>query len=150
MAARSILSVEDLIEQAEEEIETISVRQALALHGNPDVAFIDLRDTRELDREGRIPGAIHIPRGSMEFRIDPRSASHHEVFSSDKRLVFFCAAGVRSALAAHTAQKMGLDKVCHIAGGFGAWKRAAGPAEPPASGDNDGAPHRLRAAAEAA
>ena len=59
---------------------------------------LDLRDTRELDREGRIPGAIHIPRGMMEFRIDPRSASHHEVFSSDKRFVFFCAGGVRSAM----------------------------------------------------
>lgn len=152
MAKREILSVEDLIDEAEEAIETISVKQALALHGNPDVAFIDLRDTRELDREGRIPGAIHIPRGMMEFRIDPRSASHHEVFSSDKRFVFFCAGGVRSALAAFTAQRMGLEPVCHIAGGYGAWKRAGGPVELPeqAPGEYDAAPRKVVAAAEAA
>lgn len=152
MSKREILSVEDLIDQAEQEIETISVRQALALHGNTDVAFIDLRDTRELDREGRIPGAIHIPRGSLEFRIDPRSASHHEIFASDKRFVFFCAGGVRSALAAQTALKMGLEPVCHVAGGYGAWKRAGGPVDLPGQrrGEHDSAAPRVLAAAEAA
>ncbi len=147
MAQRAILSVDELIEEAEQEIETISVRAALALHDDPNVAFIDLRDTRELDREGRIPGAIHIPRGSMEFRIDPRSPSHHAIFSSGKRFVFFCAGGVRSALAAHTAKRMGLEPVCHVAGGYGAWKRAGGPVELPeqAPGEYDFA---LRAAAE--
>ena len=152
MGTKIILGVDDLIEAAEAEIETISVKQALALHGDADVAFIDLRDTRELDREGRIPGAIHIPRGSMEFRIDPRSASHHEVFSSDKRFVFFCAGGVRSALAAHTAKRMGLEPVCHVAGGYGAWKRAGGPVELPeqAPGEYDFAPRKVRTDAEAA
>ena len=152
MAKQHILSVEDLIDEAEQTIETISVRQAQALHGNSDVAFIDLRDTRELDREGRIPDAIHIPRGMLEFRIDPRSASHHEIFSSDKRFVFFCAGGVRSALAAYTAQRMGLEPVCHVAGGYGAWKRAGGPVELPeqAPGEYDAAPRKVLAAAEAA
>ena len=85
----------------------------------------------------------------MEFRIDPRSASHHEVFSSDKRFVFFCAGGVRSALAAHTAQKMGLEPVCHVAGGYGAWKRAGGPVDLPeqAPGEYDAAPRKVMAAA---
>lgn len=149
MGQLKILSVEDLIDEAEQEIETISVREALALHNNPDVAFIDLRDTRELDREGRIPGAIHIPRGSMEFRIDPRSPSHHQVFATEKRFVFFCAGGVRSALAAHTAKRMGLDPVCHVAGGYGAWRRAGGPVELPeqAPGEYDVAPRKVLAAA---
>ena len=129
MANREILSVEDLIDEAEQEIETISVRQALALHSDGDVAFIDLRDTRELDREGRIPGAVHIPRGMMEFRIDPRSPSHHEIFASDKRFVFFCGGGWRSALAAQAAQEMGLKPVAHVAGGFSAWKKAGAPVD---------------------
>ncbi len=152
MGTKIILGVDDLIEAAEAEIETISVKQALALHGDADVAFIDLRDTRELDREGRIPGAVHIPRGMMEFRIDPRSPSHHEIFASDKRFVFFCAGGVRSALAAQTAKRMGLDPVCHVAGGYGAWKRAGGAVDLPeyAPGEYEAAPRAARAPAEAA
>lgn len=152
MGQNIILGVDDLIDAAEQEIDTISVKQAIALYGATDVAFIDLRDTRELDREGRIPGAVHIPRGMMEFRIDPRSPSHHEVFASDKRFVFFCAGGVRSALAAHTAKRMGLDPVCHVAGGYGAWKRAGGPVDLPefAPGEYEPAPRPVRAAAQAA
>ncbi len=94
MVQKSILGVDDLIEEAEREIETISVKSALSLYGESNVAFIDLRDTRELDREGRIPGAIHVPRGMLEFRIDPSSSTHHKVFASDKRFVFLCAGGL--------------------------------------------------------
>jgi rhodanese-related sulfurtransferase len=93
--------------------------------------FVDLRDIRELNREGRVPGAFHCPRGMLEFWIDPESKYHKGVFAEDKRFVFFCAAGQRSALAADTAQRMGLKPVAHIAGGFGAWKAAGGPVDAP-------------------
>jgi rhodanese-related sulfurtransferase len=96
---------------------------------NDNVVFVDLRDIRELDREGRVPGAFHCPRGMLEFWIDPVSKYHKPVFAQDKRFVFFCAAGQRSALAAQTAQRMGLAPVAHIGGGFGAWKAAGGPVE---------------------
>jgi rhodanese-related sulfurtransferase len=118
-----------LVEAAEREIETLPVEQALALHGRDDVVFVDLRDPRELAREGRMPGAFSCTRGMLEFWIDPESQYHKPVFAQDKRFVFFCAGGMRSALATQTAQRMGLKPVAHIAGGFGAWKKAGGPVE---------------------
>lgn len=118
-----------LLAEAEAEIETLAINEALALYNNPDVVFVDLRDVREVKKEGRIPGSVHAPRGMLEFWVDPDSPYHKEVFSSGKRLVFHCAAGWRSALATQTAQQMGLDNVCHIEGGFSAWKEAAGPVE---------------------
>ena len=126
---QNITHVDALVAAAEREIETLSVGDALALHGTGDVVFVDLRDIRELDREGRVPGAFHCPRGMLEFWIDPASKYHKPVFAQDKRFVFFCAAGQRSALAAQTAQRMGLTPVAHIGGGFGAWKAAGGPIE---------------------
>jgi rhodanese-related sulfurtransferase len=111
----------------------LSIEDALALHGRDDVAFIDVRDIRELDREGRVPGAFHCPRGMLEFWIDPASPYHKPEFAQDKRFVFFCAGGWRSALAAQTAHRMGLGPVAHIAGGFGAWRKANGPLEAPAA-----------------
>ncbi|MCC5978645.1 MAG: rhodanese-like domain-containing protein [Salinarimonas sp.] len=120
-----------LIAQAEAEIETLDVADAIALQGVDDVVFVDIRDPRELQREGRNPQAFHCPRGMLEFWIDPESPYHKDVFAQDKRFVFFCAAGWRSALAAKTAQDMGLKPVAHIAGGFGAWKEAGGPVEMP-------------------
>ena len=119
--------VDALVAAAEREIETLSVGDALALHGADDVVFVDLSDIRELDRDGRVPGAFHCPRGMLEFWIDPASKYHKPVFAQDKRFVFFCAAGQRSALAAQTAHRMGLAPVAHIGGGFGAWKAAGGP-----------------------
>ena len=121
--------VDALVAAAEREIETLSVGDALALHGADGVVFVDLRDIRELDRDGRVPGAFHCPRGMLEFWIDPASKYHKPVFAQDKRFVFFCAAGQRSALAAQTAHRMGLAPVAHIGGGFGAWKAAGGPIE---------------------
>jgi rhodanese-related sulfurtransferase len=118
-----------LVDAANREVETLSIKEALALAGRDDVQFVDLRDIRELEREGKIPGAFHCPRGMLEFWIDPSSPYHKPVFAQDKRYVFFCAAGWRSALAAQTAQRMGLKPVAHIDGGFGAWKKAGGPAE---------------------
>ena len=124
--------VQDLVEAAEREVETLSVEQARGLHGRPDVVFVDIRDIRELNRDGRVPGAFHCPRGMLEFWLDPESKYHKPQFAEEKRFVFFCAAGQRSALAAQTAQRMGLKPVAHIGGGFGAWKASGAPVEAPA------------------
>jgi rhodanese-related sulfurtransferase len=118
-----------LLDEANAAVETLSVADAAALHGRGDVVFVDLRDPRELEREGRLPGAFHCPRGMLEFWIDPESPYAKPVFQEDKRFVFFCAGGWRSALAAKTAQEMGLKPVAHIAGGFGAWKAAGKPTD---------------------
>jgi len=122
-------SVRSLIEAAEREIETLTADAAVRLHGRDDVVLVDIRDIRELQRDGRVPGAFHCPRGMLEFWIDPQSPYHKPAFAQDKKFVFFCAGGLRSALAAHTAQTMGLKPVAHIRGGFGAWKQAGGPTE---------------------
>jgi rhodanese-related sulfurtransferase len=114
-----------LCEAAEREIETIAIEDALKLHGRDDTVLVDIRDIRELQREGRVPGAFHCPRGMLEFWIDPQSPYHKPIFAADKKFVFFCAGGLRSALAAQTAQRMGLKPVAHIQGGFGAWKNPA-------------------------
>lgn len=120
-----------LVEEAEREIETLPAEAAVRLAGRDDTLLVDIRDIRELQREGRVPGAFHCPRGMLEFWIDPQSPYHKPVFAQDKTFVFFCAGGLRSALAAHTAQRMGLKPVAHIRGGFAAWKEAGGPVEPP-------------------
>jgi rhodanese-related sulfurtransferase len=122
-------SVRSLVEKAEQAIETLLVADAIKLHGDDSVVLVDIRDIRELQRDGRVPGAFHCPRGMLEFWIDPESPYHKDVFAQDKRFVFFCAGGLRSALAADTAQRMGLKPVAHIKGGFGAWKKAGGPVE---------------------
>jgi len=108
-----IKSCEEMVQEAEREIKTISVNDAMALLGDENVQFIDIRDIRELNHEGTIEGAFHAPRGML-------------VFSSGKDLALFCAAGWRSALATKTLVDMGLENVCHIAGGFIAWREAKG------------------------
>lgn len=118
-----------LLAKANAAIETLDVETAKALAGNADVVFVDLRDPRELEREGQMPGAFHCPRGMLEFWIDPESPYAKPVFQEDKKFVFFCAGGWRSALAAKAAQEMGLKPVAHVEGGFGAWKKAGGPVE---------------------
>ena len=120
-----------LVEAAEREIETLPAAAAIKLAGRNDTVLVDLRDIRELQREGRVPGAFHCPRGLLEFWIDPASPYHKAAFAQDKKFVFFCAGGLRSALAAQIAQRMGLKPVAHIRGGFGAWKTAGGPVEMP-------------------
>ncbi|MDX1522117.1 MAG: rhodanese-like domain-containing protein [Anaerolineae bacterium] len=119
-----------LIAEAEAEIETLSVDDALKLHGDPNVVFVDLRDIREVQHEGRIPGSLHAPRGMLEFWVDPESPYHRDVFASGKRFIFHCALGWRSALATKAILDMGLTPVCHIEGGFEAWKAAGGAVEP--------------------
>ena len=122
---------DDLVAAANREIETLPVAEAIKLHGRPDVLLVDIRDIRELNRDGRVPGAFHCPRGMLEFWVDPQSKYHKPIFAEDKRFVFFCGGGQRSALATQAAQRMGLKPVAHIAGGFGAWKEAGGPVEAP-------------------
>ena len=113
-----MMKISELISQAEAEIETLSVDQVSALLNDDDTVIVDLRDVRELWREGKIPGALHAPRGMLEFWVAPDSPYHRDIFASGKRFVFYCAMGWRSALATQTAQRMGLQPVCHIQGGF--------------------------------
>ncbi|WP_459860490.1 rhodanese-like domain-containing protein [Desulfuromonas carbonis] len=119
----------EMVRRAEAEIETISAAQALDAASREETLFVDLRDIRELQREGKIPGARHVPRGMLEFWIDPQSPYHKPLFTEERRFVFYCNLGWRSALAAQVAQQMGLENVCHIAGGFEAWKAAGGAVE---------------------
>ena len=121
--------VKDMIAQANARIRTLSMDEALAMHGREDVVFVDLRDPRELQREGRIPGAFSCPRGMLEFWIDPQSPYAKSVFQEDKTFVFYCASAWRSALATQTAQEMGLAPVAHIEGGFTNWKKSGGAVE---------------------
>lgn len=128
------VGVKQLVEDAEARIARVTVEEARALHGRDDVVFVDIRDIRELAREGRMPGAFHCPRGLLEFWIDPASPYHKEAFAQDKRFIFFCAGGMRSVLAADIAQRMGLKPVADMVGGFGAWKEAGGAVELPDKG----------------
>jgi rhodanese-related sulfurtransferase len=129
MALKLKKSAADLVAEANTEVETVSVVDALRLIDEPHVTFVDIRDIRELDRDGRIPGAFHAPRGMLEFWVDPDSPYYKEIFGSGNKFMFFCAGGMRSALAAQQLQRMGLQPVCHMAGGFRAWKEAGGRVE---------------------
>lgn len=120
-------TVKNLVDEAMVQVTTYSVEQARALHSHPGVQFVDLRDVRELEREGVIPGAVHAPRGMLEFWVDPESPYHRDVFAQDKEFVLFCAAGWRSALATKTLMDMGMERVAHVDGGFKAWKDAGAP-----------------------
>lgn len=119
----------ELLDEANAVVEVVSPEEAATLLDDEGTVFVDLRDPRELQREGRIPGAQHCPRGMLEFWIDPESTYHKPFFASGKSFVFFCAGGWRSALAAKTAKDMGLEPVRHILGGFTAWKNAGLPTE---------------------
>ena len=119
-------TAKSLVDEAMAQVRTYTPEQALALHGRPGVQFVDVRDIRELEREGVIPGAIHAPRGMLEFWVDPESPYHRDVFAQDKEYVLFCALGWRSALATKTLMDMGLARVAHIEGGFEGWKKAGG------------------------
>ena len=120
-------SVKQMVEEAESSIKTIPVAEAISLLDSDDHVFVDLRDVRELDHEGMVPDAFHAPRGMIEFWVDPESPYHKDIFASGKTFVFYCRSGWRSALSTKTVQDMGLDNVCHIGGGFGAWMEAEGP-----------------------
>jgi len=118
-----------LMAEASRKIRTLAIEEARTMHGKANVVFVDIRDVRELEREGIIPGAFHAPRGMLEFWVDPESPYYKEIFGTDSEFVLYCQSGWRSALAAATLQDMGLNRVCHIEGGFSAWKASALPVE---------------------
>lgn len=117
-----IVSSKSLVDAAKAEITTLDRDTVARMRDEDTCVLIDIRDIRELEKEGRIPGAVHAPRGMLEFWVDPESPYHRTVFATDKTLVLFCAAAWRSALAAKTLQDMGLTTVAEMAGGFSAWK----------------------------
>ena len=117
----TIKSSQTLVSEALKEIKTISTNEAHEMVNNNKCNLIDIRDIRELQNEGQIEGANHIPRGMLEFWLDPESVYFKEgKLDLDKEMVLFCAGGLRSALAAKTLKDMGFKKVSHIEGGFGA------------------------------
>jgi len=127
--------IKKLVADAKAAVQEYEAADAIKLHNDPTVTLIDLRDPRELERDGKVPGAKHVTRGMLEFWIDPESPYHKPFFAEDKKFVFFCAGGWRSALAAKTAQEMGLKPVAHIIGGYKAWKDAGGPVDLPPSAE---------------
>jgi rhodanese-related sulfurtransferase len=122
-------SVKKMVADASEDITTLSIADARDLINSPNHVMVDLRDIRELQRTGKIPGAFSCPRGMLEFWIDPESPYHKEIFNQDKTYVFYCASAWRSALSTKLAQDMGLAPVAHIEGGFTAWAKADCPIE---------------------
>lgn len=125
----AIKSVMNMVKEATAAIETISPEEAIKRMNDEDFLLVDIRDPRELEREGRIPGAFHAPRGMLEFWVDPASPYYKEVFGQDKKFVFFCAAAGRSAISVKTLQDMGMENIAQLGGGFAGWRNADGPIE---------------------
>jgi rhodanese-related sulfurtransferase len=119
--------VKELIAEAEKRTRGISVDEAKKRHGDPDTVFVDLRDVRELERDGMIPGAFHAPRGMLEFWVDPQSPYYKSVFAEGKSFILYCQADWRGVLAAATLADMGMPGVLHLEGGYGEWRKAGGP-----------------------
>jgi rhodanese-related sulfurtransferase len=120
-----------LLAEASQRIRSIPAAEAVTLLGREDTVFVDLRDPRELEHVGVVPGAIHAPRGMLEFWVDPASPYYRKVFGEEsKTYVLFCALGWRSTLAAAALQDMGMQNVCEIQGGLEAFKNAGGPVVP--------------------
>lgn len=116
-----------MVAEANEQVETIALAEASALVDNPRILLVDIRDPRELEREGMIPGAFRAPRGMLEFWIDPESPYYKPELDDGRKLILYCGSAWRSALAAKTLREMGRDDVAHLGGGFSAWKRAGNP-----------------------
>jgi rhodanese-related sulfurtransferase len=121
-------SAAQMVAAARARIEEIETTDAIAMVNDPAVQIVDLRDPRERERTGFIPGSFHCPRGMLEFWVDPDSPYFKEVFAQDKKFVFHCASGWRSAISVATLQDMGFD-AAHLKEGFGAWEKAGGPVE---------------------
>ena len=119
--------VKQLVAEANAQIETVSLDEAKKLLNDDNVQFVDIRDVRELERDGMIPGAFHAPRGMIEFWVDPDSPYYKDVFGSGKKFILYCASAWRSALATKALKEMGLAPIAHLEGGFSAWKKAGLP-----------------------
>ncbi len=119
----TIKSSQNLVEEALKKINTISPDEALKKLNDNKCNLIDIRDIRELQNSGKVENSLHIPRGMLEFWMDPTSAYFKEgKIDMEKEIVLFCAGGLRSALGAKSLKEMGFEKVSHIDGGFGAMK----------------------------
>lgn len=129
MPQNIVVGHKQLMAEAEAQVSHVSAAEAVAMLGRPDVVIVDIRDPRELEREGRIPGSVHAPRGMLEFWVDPESPYHKPIFAEDKTFVIHCASGWRSLLATQVLHRMGLKPVLNMKGGFGGWKEAGGPVE---------------------
>lgn len=126
--SRVTTGYQQLVAKAEAEIQTLSVDEARIAQAS-GALLVDLRDVREIRREGKIPGSYHVPRGMLEFWADPDCPYHHEQLTSAERLVLYCNLGWRSALGAQALQEMGFTNVSHLGGGLEAWKDEGGPVE---------------------
>ena len=122
-------SAKDLVAEANRQVETLSGEQAVELVGHPDVVFVDVREGEELQKTGKLKGAVHVPRGFLEFQADPNSPTHKPELGGNKKLVLYCGSGNRSALGAQTLKSMGITNVAHVAGGFPALQQAGGATE---------------------
>lgn len=129
MSQNIAVGYKQLLAQAEAAIDSVTAEQAIADSHRSDVVIVDIRDPREIEREGRIPNSFHAPRGMLEFWVDPESPYFKPIFGEDKTFIIQCASGWRSALSTETLQKMGLKPVKNLKGGFTAWKAAGGPVE---------------------
>jgi rhodanese-related sulfurtransferase len=124
MTVRDGVGYQTLLDEADAAVETVTTTKLAGQIGDDDLVIIDIRDIRELEREGHLPGAVHAPRGMLEFWIDPESPYARPVFQEDKRFVFYCRSGWRSALATAVANRLGLQRTSHLEGGFSAWLKA--------------------------
>ncbi len=122
------VSSAELVRKARARIEEVETAEAIALVGDPDVVFVDLRDVRERHKSGFIPGSFHCPRGMAEFWVDPESPYFKEIFAGEKRFIFHCASGWRSALTVAALNEMGFE-AAHLKDGFAGWAREGGPVE---------------------
>ena len=122
-------TVADLVAEAKQRIQNLTVDQAAEEIEQGDALLVDLREPEERQAQGAVPGAVHAPRGMLEFWADPTSSYHRAEFDPNRRVILHCAGGGRSALAADTLQQMGYAKVAHLDGGFNAWKAADRPVE---------------------
>jgi rhodanese-related sulfurtransferase len=132
------IGYQELLQSAMAEIETLPLEKAQKLLSDPNVIFVDIRDVRELEREGMIPNAFHAPRGMLEFWVDPDSPYYKPIFGEGKRLILYCASAWRSALSTQTLLRMGVPNICHLEGGFSAWKKAQLPTAEKASKPHSG------------
>lgn len=126
----AVMTAKDLVAEAAKHIETISAEDAVKLIGKPDAVFIDVREPEELQKNGKVAGAVHVPRGLLEFQVDLASPTHKPELGSGKKLVLFCGSGSRSALAAKSLNDMGVANVAHVAGGFPALQKAGALTQP--------------------
>jgi rhodanese-related sulfurtransferase len=123
MAQNIVKTCKMLVDEANKVVKTITIEDAIKILEDNNYIFVDIRDYREIEREGKIPKAFSCPRGMLEFWIDPSSPYHKDIFNQDKTYIFYCASAWRSALAAKISTEMGLKPVLHLDGGFSAWKK---------------------------